>query len=444
MRTLLFILLSLSSFAQTKDWVELQGKIDSAIKYKTVLVDIGYRSYVIDRPLIAAQWDSIKKDYTPFTIHIIGHSTMWDVGGISQITALHKDGPALAIHRGKGCVIRGINFQGAYRVQMSDSDFFKSEFKDYGDKTCRDAQYSPYAAIVIDPFRSNLPPDGGYPTLTSYYRGLGGNGGSTGFQIDNCTFNNFTIGMIFSPNGQTANCDLMKVEDIRIYNTKAGIVGCQAQEKSIKLNNINCWGRTHTLFVWGPYGNGTPGMYTINGVQIAGGVVRLVNRISGGYFPLQINDVFTEQLGSIGQWHSLVGDRLSNSSIGFVPPEIAGFPNGGHIYGQQAGKGMTIENCNLRYYGKQWMPLLLNGTYTLNNCFFDTPPMTGYKGLDDTKMVKIGSTEFGHPVYPDGTIVALCHYGSWIWQGQGMFKDGKIIYSNLPVKNYGVMIYKKL
>lgn len=419
----------------TKDYIELQSMIDKAVETNgRVIID---RNYVIDAPLVAAKWNGT--DYVPFTIQIIGNSTMWDVGGISQITALHKDAPALIIHRGKGCVIRGVNFQGAYRVQMSDSDFFRSQFANYGDPTCRDSQYSPYAAIVIDAFRSNLPPDGGYPTLKDYYRGKGGNGGSTGFQIDNCTFKNFTIGLIFSPNGQTANCDLMKVEDIRIYNTKAGIVGCQAQEKSIKLNNINCWGRTHTLFVWGPYGNGTPGMYTINGVQIAGGVVRLVNRISGGYFPLQINDVFAEQLGSIGQWHSLVGDRLSNSSIGFVHPDIAGFPNYGHLYGQNNAKGMTLENCTIRYYGKD-MPVLLNGTYTIINSRVDAA--TGYTALDDPRMKKIGFTESGYTPQPDGTIAYLCDQGSWVWKGEGIFKDGKIIYSNLPEKNYGVMIEK--
>jgi len=435
------------------DYIELQGLVDEAVKTNGVLYIT--RSYVTDFPVIAAKWDEAKQKYVPFTIQIIGTSTMWDVGGISQITYTGKDGFALGIHLGKGCVIKGINFQGKYSSPaITSQEFFQSTFESYGDKTCRDKQYSPHAAIVIDPFRDVPPPDGGYPGLQSYYRGKGGSGGSTGFTIDNCTFNNFTVGLIFSPNGQTANCELMTVSNIRIYNTKAGIVGCQAQEKSIKLNNINCWGRTHTLFVWNTYGNGTPGHYTIDGVQIAGGVVRLVNRVSGGYFPLSINDVSAEMLGSIGLWHSNVGDRLSNSYIGFTPIDIAGaYPAQGHVYGQAAANGISFENCNIRYYGKPSEPILLNGNYKLINCIFYQPPMDGYKGIDPHvgyTMTKVGqgNKKLISPQAP-GSTIAFCHYGSWVWMGIGtVAADGITIINSSPNINdsttYGHMLYKKL
>lgn len=453
MRIILLILLSFPVFAQNKDWQELQSKIDTAVKYNgIVIID---RNYVTDFPLVAAKFDSINKRYIPFTIQIQGRSRMWDVGNISQITYTGKDGFALGIHLGKGCVISGINFQGKYvSPKITEAQFFQSTFQAYGDTSCRNSPYSPHAGIVIDPFRDVAPPDGGYPGLQKYYRGKGGTGGSTGFTIDNITLNNFNIGLIFSPNGQTANCELMTVSNIRIYNTKAGIVGCQAQEKSMKLNNINCWGRTHTLFVWGPYGNGTPGHYTINGVQIAGGVVRLVNRVSGGYFPLMINDASTEMLGSIGLWQSLVGDRLSNSYIGFTSNDIAGaYPAFGHVYGQQSSNGILFDNCNIRYYGKPNEPILFNGNYNTTNCTFNQPPMWGYKGTDvkpGYAMEKLGggNKKLSSPQKP-GSTIAFCHYGSWVWMGLGtVAADGITIINVSPNINdsttYGHMLYKKL
>jgi len=452
MRILILILLSFPVFAQNKDWQELQSKIDTAVKYNGIVtID---RNYTIDLPLVAAKWDSVNNRYQPFTIQIIGRSRMWDVGVISQINYTGKDGFALGIHLGKGCMISGVNFQGAYRSpNITQAQFFQSVFENYRDSTVRDSRNSPNAAIVIDPFRDVPPGDGGYPGLQKYYRGKGGQGGSTGFTIDNCTFNNFTVGLIFSPNGQTANCELMTVSNIRIYNTKAGIVGCQAQEKSMKLSNINCWGRTHTLFVWGPYGNGTPGHYTINGVQIAGGVVRLVNRVSGGYFPLSINDVSTEMLGSIGLWQSLVGDRLSNSYIGFAPPDITGcYPAQGHVYGQGFAAGILFDNCNIRYYGKPTLPILLNGSYKFTNCTFDQPPMDGYKGIDPHfgyTMTKVGqgNKKLISKQVP-GSSIAYCHYGSWMWLGIATVgPDSLTLINSSPNINdsttYGHMLYKK-
>jgi len=262
MRILIFLLLSLSGFAQTIDPVifgakgngiaddtkAIQAAIDSAIKVNgTVWMP---DKYLTTFPLIACKWDSVNNKYVTYTIRIIGRSRMWDVGGISQITYTGKDGFALGIHLGKGCVIEGLNIQGKYvSPVMTTQQFFQSTYQAYGDSTVSNKQYAPHAGLVIDPFRDTIPPDGGYTALKKYYRGKGGTGGSTGFTINNITFNNLNLGLIFSPNGQTANCELMNVYDIRIYNTRGGIVGCQAQEKSMKLSNINCWGRTHTLFV---------------------------------------------------------------------------------------------------------------------------------------------------------------------------------------------------
>jgi len=187
-------------------------------------------------------------------------------------------------------------------------------------------------------------------------------------------------------------------------------------------------------------------------VQIAGGVVRLVNRVSGGYFPLSINDVSAEMLGSIGLWHSLVGDRLSNSYIGYAPVETTGaYPAQGHVYGQGNATGIIFDNCNIRYYGKSSEPILLNGNYKTQNCTFYQPPMDGYKGTDQHQgytMTKIsyGGKKLVSP-QPPGSIIAYCNYGSWVWMGLGKVASDSltILYSSPNINDsttYGHMIYK--
>lgn len=440
------------------DYKAVQAAIDSAIAVSgTVYLPGKYR---ISRPLIAARWNG--REYQSFTIKILGNATMWDTNTNSVIFASFKDGPALGIHRGKGVVVHGLNFQGSYHSpELSDSAFYNSDFNSYGDPSCRDKQYSPYAGVVIDPFRDKLPPDGGYPTLKSYYRGTASQGGSTGIRIEDCTINNFTVGIISSPNGLTANAELLTYENIRFYNNKVCIAGCQAQEKSNRIINVGAWGRTHTFLSFGDYGNGTPGFYIVDGVNIAGGVVRFINRTSGGYFPIYISHVFAESLGSVGNWQSLVGDRLSESMFDFAYPETTKTMPEAHLKGY----GVTITNCTFRYYGHQEIPILFNGEYTMNDCVTYVPAVYGLKSTLKKpgyqfdylppQALKIRGKKAFLNCKPDGikpgNTIVFMNYNSWIYIGMAIVdevKDNGIVLKYIsdsvkPDVTYGIGRYVK-
>jgi len=411
-----------------------QAAIDSAVKYSGDVFAGG--RYLITKPLIAAKWDSAKNNYVTFTVRIFGGATFWDGNYYSVITATFKDGPILAIHRGKGCVIQGLTIKGAYRTPvMSDSAFYNSKFAEYGDPTCRDKPFSPYAAIVIDPFRSSLPPDGGYPTLQEYYRGLGGSGGSTGIRIQDCTVDNVTVGIILSPNGQTANCENMKIYNIRSYNTKATFVGCQAQEKSNEITGLYVWGRTHTVLQFRGYGTGTPGLYFIENVQTAGGVVRLIDRQSGGYYPISIKKVFCESLGSIGNWSTNLTDNLENATINLVYPSIKKAYSSG---GDMIGGGVTLENCLIRYYGQPKLPILFTGNYYfVGHNMADKPIITGARANEQNhgySTVGIGYS-FGKtsPVkLPPGTNIILADTNSYPIKGVCTIAADSISFVHYP------------
>lgn len=434
MKYLIAILFPLVSLAQNADWKELQGKIDSAVKYNG-RIEIN-RNYKIDRPLVAASWTGT--DYKQFTIQIVGNATMWDVGQSSVIKATFTDAPILSIHKSKGSIIRGVNFQGA-------------------GVNGRDSRFSPYCAIAIDPFRYNLPADSGYPVLRSWYRGSQSKGGSTGIRVEDCTANNVVVGFITSPNGHTQNAELITFENIRIGNCKVGIAGCQAQEKMNRVINIGCWSECKYLFAWNMYGEMTPGNWIIDGVNIAGQVDNILYRDSHGYFPLFMKNVYAESILSIGTWRSQVGDMLEIASINFRKP-TAGVAMADH---NLLGNGITFRDCSIRYYGMDY-PLLMYGTNTMDssikaivgkglNTNNNKEKYTTFKEQDIVLSNGRAVINGNDPAMKKGDLITFFNVGNWEFAGQGLvdsvgsgvFYVGNLSAAIQPGKRFGSGRYKK-
>ena len=418
MKILLFLLLPFFSIAQNSDWKELQKLIDDARYSATGIVEVK-RNYTIDAPLVV-------RDNGQVSLSIIGYATMWDNNKRSVITATFKDHPILSIQRGKGCVIKGINFQGA----GSDGT---------------DTRTNVYAAIAIDPFND------------------GTRSGSTGITIEHCTFNRVVAGVTTSINGYTQNAELITIQNCRSYDVKYFMIGTQAQEKLNRIINVGIWGPTHTAFMFNHYGSGTPGHWIIDGVNIAGSVDNLIFRRSGGYFPVMMSNVFAESLGSLGTWQSGVGDRLSNSTINFRYKEQQGhYPV--HLYGE----GLTIENTTLRYYGRRNEPILIKGRAKLINNITYLPPIVGRSMYDKSEAYEIKrlyqpgtvsrpvdgrarvtlSADSRNPPVSVGDIAVIMHPQSWWYEGMAVvdsvYDGGFTIKYATPLEGsyYGIGIYK--
>ncbi len=410
--------------AQNADWREIQGKIDEAIKNGGSVQLTPNRIYTIDKPLIAAEWNG--SEYQQVYFRMEGNGSMWDNGKSTTIVATFKDAPIFSIQKGKGCVIKGITFKGVYRAP--DGLPHGKPFEAYGDPTCRDSRYSPYAAVCIDPFSGQLPPDGGYPSLKGWYRGSQTRGGSTGLRFEDCTFSNTTIGFITSPNGYTQNAEIITLQNIRIGECKAGIVGCQAQEKMNRVLNIGAWEKCHTLFVWNKYGAQESGNWIVDGVNIAGSVANILHRISHGWFPLYMSNVFAERVASIGIWESLVGDQLKNASINlYLPDQQFGLAD----FALSGGGGVEIIASMIRYYGHDDWPVLVPGSYK----GVEEPRFTtgnGLKSLQNFNMfreqqlvVKEGrmAVRGNDPGMKPGQMVTFFHYANWDYLGQGIVSE---------------------
>jgi hypothetical protein len=365
---------------QADDYPAIQRAIDSAVKtHGRVYIPRG--RYRISRPLVVALWTG--KAYSTCSIEITGDSRMWDMRNQSVIIADFTDGFALGLHLNKGSIIRGIEVQGKYEMKYDLRTHYITELEDYNaDPGCRDSRYSPYAGIVIDPFRPDLPPDGGYPSLQAYYRGTNSKSGSTGIRIEDVTTDKFVVGIIIAPNGFTLNADIITLQNIRIGATKVGFAGCQAQEKQNRLINIGAWGPCHTLFAWGIYGQGHPGHYYIEGVNAAGSVRQVVHRASQDWFPLYMTNIFAERIFRVGYWEGYAGDALSNAVFNFMDVrDVPAYPNN-HLQSNSNTPCIAISNVTMMYYGQFQKPVLLRGQFKLQNApnrLSYAPAVHGYR-----------------------------------------------------------------
>ncbi len=445
------------------DWPVLQKAIDSAIKVNgRVIIPKG--TYRISKPLVAANWTG--SAYGFCKVEIEGDSRMWDLNNGTIIIPDFTDKFALGLHLNKGSIIKGIEIRGKYRSTYTLTQHMLTELADYrGDTICRDSQYSPYAGVVIDPFRGVVPPDGGYPGMTEWYRGSDNTSGSTGIRFEDMTVDRFVVGYIVSPNGKTLNGELITWENIRIGESKVGIAGCQAQEKLNRIVNLGAWSRTHTLLGWGVYGQGHPGHYAVDGLNIAGEVRQLVYRPSQDWFPLHMTNVFAERLFTIGMWNGYAGDSFSESIVDFFLPgsQVPAFPNW-HMQSTGTNRSVALSNVVLMYYGRYKWPVFLRGNYPL----FNSPnrqiyalPVHAFRYDNNKPDTLLTQVYQGFPVFYDsasnkktrinaaiktGDIVFFIQANNNDYMGMGEVEsDGLIRYCSPQLKNgiqYRIFKYK--
>ncbi len=354
------------------DHTPIQRSINSCIQnnIRTVFMPAG--KYKISKPLI------IQKQGTFCTLEILGESSFWDSNLGTELVPAFSNTFAIGIQNGKGCKIRKLKITGLFTPPFSNDrhKFFNTSFQDFKDNVCRDSRFSPYAAIVIDPFTNlssdKMPADGGYPGLTSYYGkypGFSTSTGSTGIEIEEMSINNFVVGICSSPNGLTRNAEITIINKIQFENCKLCISGGQDQEKANVISNIYCWGGTHTIFGTDLYGGPRmAGNWNIDHANLAGAVVRFIYNDQHGYFPTYVSHVFAESLGQWGTINSELACEISDCHIDFEYQNVAG----AQILITSWGENIVYRSCNFRYYGEK-TPMKIEGNCVFEHCFFSGP-----------------------------------------------------------------------
>lgn len=413
----------------------IQKSIDVVIRnesnYNTVR--FGCKVYTINKPIIVCNFSTGANHYQQVTLKIRGAAQLFnDNSSGTIINVTHKNSFAIGWQLAKNLLIEGLHIRGQFAVPAlyaNTDEFFKSNFEDFTDPTCRDTSYSPYAGLVLDPFSNSaasIPADGGYPgndaygvALSTYYRGSGGSGGSTGTHVLNCFIEQFTVGFCSSPNTFTRNSELTIIERTQFQTMKLAISASHDQEKGNEVKVCNSWFYVHTFFAGNRYGAGVAGQWRLHNISLAGNVNTLVEYQSGGRYPIVLSFIFAESLGRFGKITSLVGGIVENSNIEFASFDFAELNTITACEIETI--GIIFDNCNLRRYGSRY-PLTLKGNPVFENCTFEDVPVTLGTDIANYINCSANSGRLGATGIVSGIDNTLLHsaYGNYVIQSRGL------------------------
>lgn len=384
----------------TDDAPAIQRAVDAVCKNLSMSRDLyfeRFKTYSTNQTIFVENFNTTTGLYEFTSINLIGGyggENKWKAEN-ATIRANFKDRPLVNFQLCKGGGIRSMNIRGRYVAPvMSLNDFFQTSFAAYGDPLCRDSQFSPYVGIAVDGLTvtGSLPADGGYPALTAKYTRAAHavTTGSSGLTFSDIFLSEFTVGMTFSQNGQTQNCECMTVEDIFLTVCKTGFSSSQDQEKSIEINRIAAWDQIWVIFTNKHYGATSAGNWYVSNVDVAGSVLNIFDWYTGGTFPFFADKIYAESFMRIGNITGNMAVHITNSVFDFPHNYTAG--DNGYT------SAVTFTGCTFRKYGA-FSPVRLRG-YPLNfkNCYFETEPFTDHDGtvvFDDCHMSNVASLKGG-------------------------------------------------
>ncbi len=279
----------------------IQKAIDCAIRSKGISkVYLSAGQYRLSHPLLIMKDNNRDKkgEFVNFSIEgdQFPYTSNKDIGSNSVLRADFNDRFVIGIVKGKGVTVSNIYFEGKNQLNFSLEQTFEKADKDWAVNGCRNKTFSPYSAVVIDPFGMSVPSDGGYPGFKKYY--VQNIGGSSTIHIEKCRMNGFVVGIMINPNGTTKNNDMIRIDDCRIDNVRVAIAPGESQNRSIQCNNVNVWTSTQYCFNTQDYGNGTGVLPEVDVMNIAG--AKWLFKASPGWSYGHFSNVYAESLYGIG------------------------------------------------------------------------------------------------------------------------------------------------
>jgi hypothetical protein len=235
----------------------------------------------------------------------------------ATIRQTNKDLPALIIQGARGVEIRNLAFVGGANTQAQPS--MPQILNDdtgtpwWNTEGARDSRYSPHAGICVDPYATNLPPDGGYPGKEAFYIGYAG---SSIITFDNVDVRGFIVGFMLSAHHQLQNNDSVTLRDCNYSYNKVGIAIGQSQCRGINIENPHTIG--NRIFVdCISYGQGNG-----PGPTVTGGVLVHLKYLYAGAESQSGTATFTgtycEQMWSIGFTNGALPTAFINCNFAFA------------------------------------------------------------------------------------------------------------------------------
>jgi pectate lyase-like protein len=364
----------------TDDWYAIQKAITYAGNTSGISnVVFPAATYSISQPLIV--YKMIAGIYYGVTVNMIGQSNVKDAaGGNAIIAPTFNNTFALGFQQAKGCHVQNLWFQGQFTLPntFTNVQIDTLPASAWDDGSARQDVYSPYAAIVIDPFsdsNSYISTADMYPGLHSYCPAGMSKSGSTDIEISNCRIINFVVGIIITPSLQQ-NGEMINVIDCQLGGNKVGYATCQAQSKDNWLIRTMCWGGTYTIVDNVTYAHSAlgGGSVHVSGANIAGQVHQFCN-IYNKIFKSTVDNVYSESLFKIGYTNGgFAGIQFTGCDFNFTTAGI-GVPYPDYFIAPAT--NVTFKDCKLNMYtGPSNIRMLLTGSIYMEGGSLNAPPLS--------------------------------------------------------------------
>lgn len=277
-------------------------------------------------------------NYGQSTIHMYGDAAFWGDGG-SQIL-YSGDFCALGLQNNKGSTIRNIILTGKWKSPTTSGvTYYSTGINDFTNT----GTGGNGNGLWIDPFGN-----------------WNQRGGSTGCKFTDMQIGNFMTDIKIS-NSISQNGEIMIFENIQLKDAKYGVLTSQPQEKGNVFRGVYSWGKIHTLF---KINNGN---YYIDGANIAGSCIRLFDISNQSWFPTHIQNIYAENIGTIGNFSTYLPLAVNNSVFDFAYQNIAGVQT--LLTSNKTSNLIKFDNCQFRYYGSS-DDFKFSGTAKFENCLF--------------------------------------------------------------------------
>lgn len=386
-----------------------QPQIQAAVNAHLHIKLIGH--FYIYSPILVINFQGT--DYGQSWCDIEGESFAENTVGsyVSSITNMTLYWPSVMIQNGKGCVIKYIEFFGAYvppQTQNEVNTYPRSQWR----TNTSDAPTHPYACIAIDPFSDpkylNNDTTKMYPGMSAYYLSGMGLSGSTALQFSGCSFQGFNVLILITGvNQQNGEC--LTFTDCFYGNAMSAFASTQAQAKKNVVRGGMAWGVMHTFVDGVHYGlphsdrSTVPDVEDVNFAGFNYQFCATDNSVFGQHF----RGLYFENLFKIG---STGAQTSSGTTVHFDDCQFD-FENGGptpdwwyHGYG-------TVWTGNVfRYYtgGPGRQRIVLNDPLSVfvGNTF-GAAPVLAYDALNQPSVAWLGNkgSYFYVPAPPYDSIV---------------------------------------
>jgi len=349
------------------DTDEIQKCIDDAIESSVGFVRFLSGYHLITKGIL------VRNGSNTVTLTIEGKSN-YDGSVGTAILCNHNDNFAFGIQGARACVIRDLYLAGLGRsYNPTITQVITNTKTQWSTQYGRDDRYSPFAAVVVDPFKTTAPTGGGYPGFSSQYSNS--HALSSQIVLDRVVMRYFVVGVMISPSGVNGNGSELTYRNCTFDRCEYGMALGNTQSRSIEV--VNCFFASNAACMDGiTFGGQQAPVPNVVGGQF--GACKDIFRFGAGQGDFKITSVYAESVYRLGRFTGNNGAtiNLTNCEIKFCTSTETSLPDAASVLDAPNMKvimnGGSLQYSTQRPVEMNVKHLLARGVY-LNRMLLNNP-----------------------------------------------------------------------